>query len=247
MMKNYRTALLALVAISCSIAGKSMNLEAHCKAYRQLTDDQFFEQFPYAEYLDTPLNDPLSKLIQDRAVLSLQGRGEVADFVLFEATDRYLAQAPIDVSNLHGLQAQLSIAEDFLKPQADSALSLIANSIGDRIFGTAAYRIEEGFANGKVEKDDPAFLAVLEVLTRNKYTPNIPASNTEKLLRNAQEGNWAYIWDRFKTRYLKDALLVLSLALNGLLLLRPLLRALRRKRSAPSTQVFSPISPQGNR
>ena len=247
-MKNVNATLLAFVAFLIPFNCFAMNLLAHCKANASLNDAEFLEQFPYDAYVQDKMADPLGTLLNDRTILKSEGRSEIMDNVFYEASEYNLKANPIDVTNLSALKAQLRIAEQFLTyPEtAEPALVFITHSIGDRFMGAASYRIEEGFAAGQVDKASDEFAAVLEILTRNKFTPNIPATNSEKFWSHAQKGDWAYIWDRFKTRYLKDTILVFSLALNLLHLIWRIFRYIRRKSQTTSKQFIFPNSHIGN-
>jgi hypothetical protein len=230
-MRILRTALLAILVVFACQDLSAASITDHCKTHLQLTDDQFLEQYPIEESVAEILKAPLENSIKARASLVECGRAAIANNVLFEMSEFHLKSEPIAVDDMAALKQKLLVAEQFLNYHltTDSACNFIINNIGDRFFGAASYRIEEGFASGLIDKDDEAFQAVIEVLRRNKFTPNIPASNSEKFWRHAKEGNWGYIWNRFRTRYLKDTVLALSLALNLLFFLKPVLRFLRKK------------------
>lgn len=239
---------MAFVAFLIPITCFSMNLLDHCKANVSLSDAEFLERFPYDAYLQDKMADPLGTMLKDRTILKSEGRSEIMDNVFYEASEYNLKTQPIDVTNLNALKAQLQIAEQFLTfPEtAEPALVFITHSIGDRFMGAASYRIEEGFAAGQVDKTSDEFAAVLEILTRNKFTPNIPATNSEKFWSHAKQGEWAYIWDRFKTRYLKDTVFAFSLAFNLLYLTRRIFRYIRKKLQTTSERFIFPNSHIGN-
>lgn len=230
-MKNINAlAAIMWIVLSCH-AAFALNVGGFCTSHQRLTDAAFLEGFPFADYLARNMADPLQSMIDNRATLKAQGRGAIVDAICFETSEYFLKSNPIDVTRLDLLQLQLVTAEDFLQLNVpnDSALTGMAHQIGDRFLGAAAYRIEEGYKTGALDKKSPDFEPVLEILRRNQYNPNIGASSAEKLWSHAQKGDWAYIWDRFKTRYLKDTILAISLGLNLLLLLRPVVRRLRRR------------------
>lgn len=243
-MKKLSAIFMACMVVFAVTECKAFDLVTHCTAQQKLSDDAFFETFPYEDYLATALVDPLPQLLRDRDILQASGRNEVADPLLFGATDYYLKATPIDVTDLHVLKAQLRLAKQFLEfhSPTDSSLNFLTQSIGDRFFSSAAYRIEEGYANGLVNKDAKVFGEVFELLRSSHYAPNIPASNSEKLVTHVKNGDWAYIWDRFKTRYLKDTILAISLAMNLLFLSGPLLRRLKKRFFGARQQFHSPAS-----
>ncbi|MFN8397198.1 MAG: hypothetical protein U0176_21420 [Bacteroidia bacterium] len=229
-MKTLNATLLTLLSMLLASPAFAWNISAYCTANKELDDDHFLIQFPYEDYLSNYTTSPLAQTQDCRTTLRAAGREAVADPILYEATERFLKEHPIDATDLVRTKAELLVAETFLQFRAptDSALEFITHSIGDRYMGAAAYHIEEALAAKQIEKEDATLQAILEILHRNQYNPNIPVSNAEKLWTNAKEGNWGYIWNRFRTRYLLKTVLALSLGLNFLLLARPLLRRIRR-------------------
>lgn len=241
-MKTLNATLLTLFSLLMASHAFAWNISDHCIANKGLDDDHFLTQFPYEKYLPNYTTAPFTQTQECRTTLRTAGREAVADQILYEATERFMKDHPIDAMDLPRTQAELLVAESFLqfKTTSDSALEFIMHSIGDRYMGAAAYHIEEALATKQIDKDDPALQATLNILHRNQYNPNIPVSNAEKLWSNAKEGNWGYIWNRFRTRYLLKTVLGLSLGLNFILLARPLFRRLRRF----LTSLFSRRQPQ---
>lgn len=241
-MKTLKHALLTLFCLLLAMPAIAWNLTAHCQTHKGLDDDHFLTQFPYEEYLANYTTSPLAQTLECRAALQAAGRAGIADQILYEATERFLNEHPIDATDMERTHAELLVAESFLRLSSptDSSLEFIARSIGDRYMGAAAYHIEESLAAKQIDKDAPDLQSILDILHRNQYNPNIPVSNAEKLWSNAKEGNWGYIWNRFRTRYLLKTVLALSLGLNFILLTRPLLRRLRRT----LTSLFTRRQPQ---
>lgn len=241
-MKTLNATLLTLFSLLLTSQAFAWNLSDHCNANKGLDDDHFLTQFPYEKYLSNYTTSPFTQTQECRTTLRNAGREVIADQILYEATERFMKDHPIDATDQTRTQAELLVAESFLRfrSKADSALEFIMHSIGDRYMGAAAYHIEEALAAKQIDKDEPTLQASLVILHRNQYNPNIPVSNAEKLWSNAKEGNWGYIWNRFRTRYLLKTVLGLSLGLNFTLLARPLLRRIRRL----LTSLFTRRQPQ---
>jgi hypothetical protein len=243
-MKKLHAVLLAGgIFFSCQTCF-AWNIAAHCETRRALPDADFQEQFPFRECLETAQSPPKAWLLRLRAALLQAQRQDVADNILYELAEYRISTQPIDITNLPVLQTELEQAEPLLAQDTklDSAANFILNSIGHRYYGAAAYAIEAGVTQKRLDQENPAFHAILALLKRNQYMPNIPTSNAQKFVRHLKDGNWAYIWDRFKTRYLKDALLALSLALNGIIILRYLIKKIRRRKGRVEKKSNTKVS-----
>lgn len=240
-MKHICSIILLAGLFAVSKPAFALDMKEHCLANAHASDQQFLNTFPYDQYIRVTDRNPLTTVLHDYETLITVGRKNVTEQLFYDADEFYMKSQSIDVTNLPKLLSQLQLAEQFLHYPAkgDSSLSFITQRIGDRFFSAAAYHMEEGIANGKINKDDPIFDQLMVVLQRNHYTPNIPTSNAQKFWNHAKEGDWSYLWNRFRTRYLKDVVLLLSLAVNALFFLRPIFRLLKKKLSRASARLPS--------
>lgn len=107
--------------------------------------------------------------------------------------------APIDSKDLPKLDQEVSLGTDLMNAE-DMNLQIL----GDVLLQALSDSIQNGLNIEYLDKKDEQLLAVIDKLKTAQYGISIPVSDKEKFIMNIKEGNFDYVFTRFKTRCILD-------------------------------------------
>lgn len=205
-----------------------------CHMHRQLLFFLLLGFFCSTAWASTDLSDP-EAICALRADLIAQGAE--ADRKIDGVFAAALEARPLDVTATSALQLRTETGALFFQAsqENDAECSFILGLLGDRMLQPVAYALEEGVESGVISKKDPAIVAIVGQLRACQINPDLPPTTAEKVVLNVKAGNWDYLWSRFRTRYLKKAVLAGILGLSILFNLVSLRNAIKRRRQQKNT------------
>ncbi|GAB5525951.1 MAG: hypothetical protein Roseis2KO_38230 [Roseivirga sp.] len=113
--------------------------------------------------------------------------------------DTHFASAPIDIKDLPKLDKEISLGIYLM-----NAYDMNFQILGDVLLQALSDSIQNGLNMEYLDKEDEGLLAVIDKLKTAQYGISIPVSDKEKFIMNIKQGNFDYVFTRFKTRCILD-------------------------------------------
>lgn len=204
-----RHLLLLFLFFGNAVLGISADFQFHPDSLKGKSTKRFLQYFDYDAYFSKVSLENIALLEAHKRHLNQAGiDGE--EFIL-AAFERYVQQHPFDFQNqieaikkLIALGELLTHAQNYIPDSAATYLML-----SDLIFGTIADTLETLIDTEKVSPHDFSVRYCVRRLCDNQYCIHIATSNFTKLGYYIQAGEWAYIWQKSTTTYLKEFLTTL--------------------------------------
>lgn len=202
--------------------GQGFDIAAHCEAKKELGDSLFLLEFPYGEYVAALGHPKVKEIERHRQTLNNHERDGTE--IIKEALKRYFSKNVMHPADFQALCHQISLAEHLLNAgqYMDDPDYLYADS-GDKFMSQLTKEVERQARADSLSGFERDYLAAR--LEENKYTPNMPISDWEKLSINLKQGNYGYIWKRIWGRYRYPFLALVGV---GLLILGGIFWGLRK-------------------
>ena len=188
-------------------------MESYLQENEALSEEEFWNIFPFEAYLElTPITD-YQALEQDRKLLNDKGRA--GDKFISQLGEKYLTTRPIDLTNFKQTKNTIEVGWLYLHalPQLTPKHDMSFDILGDYLLSQIAERVEKEIKTGTLPTDNWQTRFYVQRLQDCSYFIDIPKSDVSKLLFHVQNQNWAYIWSRVRSRYLTEFLLALCLPL----------------------------------
>ncbi|MCE7993915.1 MAG: hypothetical protein HEP71_18145 [Roseivirga sp.] len=107
--------------------------------------------------------------------------------------------APIDNKDTKKLDKEVSLGIALM-----NAEDMNFQILGDVLLQALSDSVQNGLNNESLDKEDPELLALIDKLKTAQYSISIPVSDKEKFIMNIKQGNFDYVFTRFKTRCILD-------------------------------------------
>ncbi len=111
----------------------------------------------------------------------------------------HFERAPVNTNDLPKLAREIELGTDMM-----NAENMNIQILADMLLQTLSDSVQNGLNNEYLDKKDPELLAVIDQLRAVQYSVSIPVSDKEKFIMNVKQGNFSYVFTRFKTRCILD-------------------------------------------
>ncbi len=159
--------------------------------------DSALDGIDYRQYASSPGLydlDSLQKLVMWLNSQSLDTRVHLEALYV-----THFYSTPIDTKDLPKLDKEISLGIDLMNAE-DMNLQIL----GDVLLQALSDSIQNGLNIEYLDKKDEELLAVIAKLKTAQYGISIPVSDKEKFIMNIKQGNFDYVFTRFKTRCILD-------------------------------------------
>ncbi|MEM1321552.1 MAG: hypothetical protein AAGG75_14945 [Bacteroidota bacterium] len=220
--------LLLLLFSSLAFAAQAgqFKIVPYAEQFDELSDSAFFQQFPFAEYLQKNAPLRLKHLEADRKYL--ENRGRDPEEFLIQLIEKYKISNTLMVNDLSAYFETIRLAESF--HAVKGVLPIIYPILADELFSNCSKTLQQQIADDQLSKHDEEVKYLIRRLEENQYMVNVEMSTWEKFTMNFWAGNWGYILDRFSTRHPYWFVLFVATCLAGLSLMVYLWNKWRRRR-----------------
>lgn len=106
---------------------------------------------------------------------------------------------PIDNKDTKKLDKEVSLGIELM-----NAEDMNFQILGDVLLQALSDSVQNGLNNESLDKKDPELLALIDKLKTVQYSISIPVSDKEKFIMNIKQGNFDYVFTRFRTRCILD-------------------------------------------
>lgn len=111
----------------------------------------------------------------------------------------HFGENPVDTKDLPKLSREIALGTDMM-----NAENMNIQILADMLLQALSDSVQNGLNNEYLDKKDPELLAVVDQLRAVQYSVSIPVSDKEKFIMNVKQGNFDYVFTRFKTRCILD-------------------------------------------
>lgn len=182
------------------------------RSYPSKSLDNFPNQFPFEEYLQTNDFANLKKLSADAQFLDQQGLP--GDKFLYELTQHYIQQNPLHDKDLTLYTKRFTLADSFLKANELPIFEMIAQVLMEDL----ALTLDRGLKSAQIDKNQPELQNLVKSLAAHRFIVNVPMSDFEKLEYHLAQGNWTYILDRVSKEFFWGSYWLLGIFCCGMIL-----------------------------
>lgn len=138
--------------------------------------------------------DSLQKLVEWLDAQSLDARAHLE--TLYTA---HFEAAPIDSENIEKMDGEVALGVSLM-----NAENMNFQILGDVLLQALSDSVQNGLDSERLDKKDAELLTIIDKLKAAQYGISIPVSDKEKFMKNIKEGNFDYVFTRFKTRCILD-------------------------------------------
>ena len=236
----------------CLFASKTyakIEFSGKWESYLSYEGTNFIQDFPYQNFLaQIPLSE-INSVEWFREELFLAGLP--SDDWLFELGASWMAMDTIDSNALNKIADRIRLGDHLMNvPTVLGPSAGIYEAVGDMLLEDVADYLEETIQAGDLSKKDPEVKYLVMRLEESGYIIDLPLSSFEKVVINAKEGRWDYIWSRVKARYFPQFITAMIMMTSLLVLLIVSIRSKRKKKqeftsltniSKPKQKTYEPI------
>lgn len=108
-------------------------------------------------------------------------------------------KAPIDTEDIDKLDKEIALGISLM-----NAENMNFQILGDVLLQALSDSVQNGLDSERLDKKDPELLTIIAQLKAAQYGISIPVSDKEKFIKNIKEGNFDYVFTRFRTRCILD-------------------------------------------
>lgn len=222
--------LLLIIFTIYSINAFSFDFEAYLQKHQNDSNDVFLEQFPYSEYISVYQIDNISLLEKHRKQIYKIGKN--GDDFLFNVFDQYIKQFKFNSDSLVQLSSLIEIGIIFINTDKSIIDSTnIYMDIGDNILQKSVYFIEAQINANNLDVSDNDVRYLINKLEKNGFLIKFDMSDTAKIILHIKNGDWNYLWKKFKSRCYDNRYLCSIFSLFVITILIILIRKLKNEKT----------------
>lgn len=151
----------------------------------------------YGQYVATPGLFDLDSL--QRHAHSLDSQNFDTRAHLEKLYSVHFDKSPINTKDLPKLSGEVGLGTDMM-----NAENMNVQILADMLLQALSDSVQNGLNSEYLDKKNPELLDVIDQLRAAQYSVSIPVSDKEKFIMNVKQGNFSYVFTRFKTRCILD-------------------------------------------
>lgn len=214
-----RVLYLVLLSLGVSTSCYSNKIIDIFKKNKYHSESDFFQKFPFQEYLEENEFPKVVKLEQFR--LHLDSLDWDYEQFILTLSKTFVQNVSVSPSNLEEIGKKVLYGKMLFN--AGSYLTkneaFIYIAAGDLILTKVSLKIEVAIERGKVSKKNPDIIHLVEKLEESKFVVDISMNKYEKLWYHTKKGNFDYIWEKAIGTYKKESLIFLFSLLTIIILI----------------------------
>jgi len=219
--------LLTIFAIY-TITAFSFDFNNYLQKHENDSNKIFLKQFPYSEYLSAYQIDNFSILEKHRKkIYRIGGNGD--DFI-FNVFEQYIKEYKFNSDSLVQLSSLIQLGIIFLN--TDESISDSTNiyiDIGDNILQKSVYFLENEIKADNLSVSANEVNYLIGKLNKNGFMIKFDMPISDKIILHIKNGNWSYLWKKFKSRCYDNRYSCVGITIILLLILTLLILKFNKK------------------